>query len=543
MAEAYAETYVSQSAQVKLHATGTASDVLSSQLAQLRAAAEKADAAVQNYRIQHGLLSAEGSSLTEQEIARLNLDLASAKADEAEATARYNTAHEQMSHGSGDDVGEALASPVVTQLRSQRASVSRQLADLQSRYGPKHPLVQAAQQQLNDLDTQIHTEISRVMSNLKAQVDIARQKTSAANSNLTGSTATLAANSNAAVQLNSLELDADAARQLYESFLNRYKETAQSSSTQESDARILQPASPSLNPSFPNVLIFGALGFVMAIASGLGVVILRHMLEAGLSTAEQVEQKLGLRFLGSVPLLDRASSQRRVISRYVVDNPLSVYADALRNVRASILFARQGSEVRTIAFTSALPGEGKTTTTLSMARSAAMSGQSTILVDCDVRRASAARALELRVEKGLVEYLRGEATLDEVLVQDELTACVFLPIAKPRSDADDLIGGPAMLKLLAELRNRFQFVFLDTGPVLAVADTRVLATSVDATVVITQWRKTPRKATEAAIRMLVDVDAYVAGIVLTQVDLKEQAKSGYGDATYFYEQYRQYYTQ
>ncbi len=543
IAQTYADIYVSQSAKVKAQATGTASDVLSLQLDKLRRDAETADAAVQQYRTAHGLLSAEGSSLTEQEIARLNLDLSSEKEDLAEATARLNTAEQQMKRGAGDDVGEALSSPVVMNLRVQRATVSRSLADLQTRYGPRHPEVLQAQQQLHDIDNQIKIEINRIVSNLKAQAQIAQEKVSAAEGNLSSSRSVLAQNGAAAVELNALMLKADSARQVYQAFLNRYQLTAQQTQVQQSDARILAKAEPPTQPSFPNKPIFLALGVVLAAAAGAGMVVLRNMLDAGLSTSEQVEQKLGVQFLGSVPLMDRGPAQRRAVARLVVDSPVSAYADSMRNVRASILFSRPGTDVRTVALTSALPGEGKTTTAISMARSAALSGASCILIDCDVRRAASARALELRPEKGLVELLRGEATLQEVLVRDTLSNAVFLPIAAPRSDADDLVSTPAMLRLISELKKQYQFVFLDTGPVLAVADTRVLASAVDVTVVLTHWRKTPRKATAAAIRLLNDVDAFVAGVVLTQVNLKEQAKSGYGDATYYYEHYRHYYAQ
>lgn len=542
IANAFATLYVEQNLDVKARATGNASDVLSTRLSRLRQDVENAEAAVQNYKIQNNLLSASGSSLTEQEISRLNLDVATARTQQAEAEARYSTAKSQMARGgTGEDVGEALSSAVVQNLRSQKATVSRQLADLQTRYGPRHPLVLQTQQQLADLENQIKQEVDRIISGLQANVQISRQRTAAAQGNLSMSRSQLATNNAAEVRLNELDRTAAAARTLYESYLSRYKETTEKRGLDQSDARVLAQAVPPRASSFPNRPLFLSLGLALALSAGAAAVVFRHMLDAGLSTGEQIEQQLGVRFLGSVPLVGKSVAARQEVGRFVVDKPLSAYADALRNLRASIQFCRTGVEVQVVAFTSALPGEGKTSTAIGMCRSAAQSGAPTVLIDCDVRRASSAKALDLQVEKGLVELLRGEATLEEVIVQDPLTSAFFIPIARPRPDAEDLVSSPAMRELLAKLRKRFQMIYLDTAPVLAVADTRVLATIADVTIVLSKWRGTPKKATEAAINQLETVGAYIGGVVLTQVDLREQARSGYGDAGYYYEHYRQYY--
>lgn len=541
-ANTYAETYVEQTATQKGLATGKAGDVLSSRLAELRAEAERTDTQLQQYKVTHNLLSADGASLTEQEIIQLNLELARNRNAESEAVARYNTARAQVAKGGkGEDVAAALSSDTVELLRGQRGQVARTLADLSARYGPRHPQVLQQQQQLAAIDLQISEEVSRIMSNLQAQVSIARQKTQSSEANVAASRARLAANGQAGVGLAELQRNADAAKAIYESFLTRYKETEGQRGMEQSDARVLAPAIAPDKASFPNRPLMGALGLVLGISVGAGGVVLRHLLDAGLSTAEQVESFLGVRFLGSVPLIAKSAAPRNEVSRFVIDKPISAYSDSLRNLRASIGFSRPGVDVHVIAVTSALPGEGKTSTTIGLARSTALSGSSCVLVDCDVRRASSGRALGLTSEVGLIEYLRGDATLEQVLQKDPLTDAYFLPIAKPRPDADDLVSSPAMRKLLVELRQRFQFVYLDTAPVLAVADTRVLSTMADVTVVLTLWRGTPRKATEAALTQLDTVGSYIAGVALTQVNLAEQAKSGYGDASYYYEHYRQYY--
>jgi capsular exopolysaccharide synthesis family protein len=541
-ANTFAEVYIDQTATEKGLATGKAGDVLSGRLAELRAEAEKTDAALQQYKISHGLLSADGASLTEQEIIQLNLDLARNRNAEAEAVARLNAARAQLaSGGKGEDVAAALSSDTIENLRNQRSQVARQLADLSTRYGPKHPSVLQQQQQLQVVDKQIAEEVERIMSNLQAQVQIARDRTRSSEASVAASRQRLAANGQASVGLNELQRNADAAKAIYESFLTRYKETEGAKGLEQSDARILAPALPPDHASFPNRPLMAALGVVLGLSVGAGGVVLRNLLDAGLSTAEQVESFLGVRFLGTVPLIDKKAAARSEVSRFVIEKPISAYSDSLRNLRASIGFSRPGTDVRVIALTSALPAEGKTSTAIGLARSTALSGASCVLIDCDVRRASSGRALGLTSDLGLVEFLRGEATLEQVLQKDPLTDAYFLPIAKPRPDADDLVSSQTMRNLIADLRKRFQYIYLDTAPVLAVADTRMLSTMADVTVVLVHWRTTPRKATEAALGQLDHVGSYIAGVALTQVDLAEQAKSGYGDASYYYEHYRQYY--
>jgi len=191
--------------------------------------------------------------------------------------------------------------------------------------------------------------------------------------------------------------------------------------------------------------------------------------------------------------------------------------------------------------TSAMPGEGKTTTTFCLGKSMAMSGAKVVVVDCDLRRRNISRLLGVEPESGLTEVLQGLAHLDDVLIEDKASGAWFLPLAKSPYNPRDLFGSQAMDRLLEELRRRFDIVLLDTAPVIPVSDTRLLAPKADVVVFLVQWRKTPRKAIEAAFAMLRSVGAEVAGIALTLVDVREQAKYGYGDPGYYYRSYKKYY--
>lgn len=543
IANKYAELYLLEQLEAKFEATQQATSWLNGRLGELRAQVIADEAAVQQFKIANNLMSASGTSLTEQEISNYNMTLAQARAQVAEDEARLATARRQLASGStGDDVGEALSSPVIQQLRAQRAQVSGQVADLQGRYGERHPEMLKAKRQLSDIDTQIEQEIQRIISNLEARASVSRQRAAALAGSLGGAKGALAANNRAMVRLNELERTAEASRTLYESYLNRYKETSAQQGIEQSDARIVSKAKIPTGQSSPNVPRNLMLGLILALGAGAGAVFLMEMLDAGLATAEDVERRLDTSYLGAVPLLASVASETGMAPiDHVVAKPLSGFAEAFRNLRASVLYSRLGEPVQVVAVTSALPGEGKTTTSVCLGRVAALQGGRVIVVDCDLRRRTVNRLLREEPKVGLLEVLSGEATLQQAVTLDKETGAHFLPLAPTSFTPRDVFGTNAMDRLLSELRSQYDLVILDTAPVLPVADTRILAPKADTVLFLARWRRTPQHAIEAAFRLFEGAGAHIGGVALTQVDMREQAKYGYGDPGYYYREYTKYY--
>lgn len=545
IANAYADAYLTQQLRVKLDATQTANQWLNSRLSGLRSQVEAAEAAVQRYKAANGLLSADGTTLTEQNISALNTQLAEVRASQAEQDARLSTARRQLASGSaGDDVGEALNSPVIQQLRAQKAEVSRRVADLSSRYGPRYPDLLKAQREAADLDVQIQSEIKRIISNLSAQADVARQRTASVESSLGRSRGTLAANNAASVQLNELERNAESVRTLYQSYLDRFKQTSAQQGVEQSDARVISPARVPTKPSAPNVPKSLALSIAVALVAGIGSVFAASALETGLSTSEEIEEALDTPHLASVPLLSSTlAGQRSNLSPidYVIAKPLSAFAESFRNLRAAIAAGGQGDAPKVVLFTSALPGEGKTSTSIGIGRTAAMAGARTIIVDCDLRRRGVTRALDLKPKVGLLEVLLQGASLADAVVLDEKSGAYVLPLNREAQTSRDVFNSAEMASVLEQLKQRFDFVVLDGPPVLPVADSRVLAPRVDAVVLLARWRKTPKRAVQEALREINASGAHLVGAALTQVDVVKQSRAGYGDAGYYYKAYSQYY--
>jgi len=543
IANAFAQGYLNDSVETKSAVTREASGLLSSRLVELGNTAAQDNTAVQQYKIAHGLMSASGTTLTEQEISNYNEQLATARTQAAEDEARLRTAQAQLAHGStGEDVGEALNSPVIQSLRSQRAQASGQVAELSARYGPRHPDMMKAQRQLADIDGEIRQEIERIISNLQAKVDVSRQRAASVAQTLQGAQGTLAVNNRAQVGLTELEQKAAASQALYDAYLNRFKETSTQEGTEQSGARIVSRADVPTVQSAPKVGLYLVFGAILAFGAGVGAIFVGEVLDTGLMTADDVEQRLGVPYLGGLALLkSTAPNAKEPPTDYVVARPLSMFAEAFRTLRAALLVGGEGEPPCVIAITSALTGEGKTTAAMCLGLIAAVQGSKSVVVDCDLRRRSVSQHLPETPAVGLIEVIKGQATLDEALYHEPRSGAAFLTISEGPLTTSDVFSGPAMEALIEDLKRRFDLVILDTPPILIVADTRVLARMADATVLLARWRRTPQQAVKAALRQLDNSGSRLVGVALSLVDMRQQARYAYGDPAYYYGQHRKYF--
>lgn len=543
IANSFAQNYIAQQVDAKFQATHKASLWLSGRLDQLRTQVMADDAALQQFKIDNNLLSASGTTLTEQEISNYNQTLAQANTQVAEDQARLTTARQQLARGStGDDVGETLNSPTIQKLKEQRAEVSRQVATLASQFQDAYPPLMTARQVLADVDAQISAETHRILSNLDAKVAVSRQRESAIKATLGGAQGQLATNNRAAVRLNELERNAQASRALYETYLARYKETSAQEGLEKPDAHIVSNATLPTAASSPNIPVNIGLGFMLALVAGLGGVAAAEAFQNGLRTSNDVEKRFSTRYLGALPLL-RSVSKGSHLSPidFIVAKPLSSFSEAFRSLRDTIHHCDTDRPVKVIAVTSALPGEGKTTTAICLGRAAALQGSRVLIIDCDLRRRSVEAMIKTNAPHGLLEVLSGKVELADAIVKDTKTEAHILPLTEVSVSPKDVFGNRATDRLLSAVRGMYDLVILDTAPILPVADARVLARKADFVLFVARWQATPYQAVEGALRLLAGSNVEVSGIALNQVDMMQQSRFGYGDVGYYFKQYQHYY--
>lgn len=527
LAQATAGLYLEQQMRAKLSATRGAADWLGDRVETLRRDATEAEAAVAAYRARHGLGQDREGSLAAEERARLTTALAEARAARADAEARHQRLRRALTETPAS-VGEVLASPVVHRLRDQEAQVGRTLADLSARYGPLHPRLAETQAELDDLRRQIAAEAARIADGVADEARVARVREQALADALAGLERQRAGEGAASAPLLALEQEAAAARALHESFLRRYKEASEQIALQAPDARIVSPAAVPVRPSWPRkTLVVGAAGGVGLLLS-LALVFVLERLDRGLRRPEDAERRLGRPVLGQMPLL-----------RPCPTSPDAVAGEEMRQIRTALSLSSADRPPRVVAVTSSLPGEGKTTLCLWLARTAGP-GRRVVVVDADLRRPRLGALAGAADGPGLAAVLAGEATVAEALRPGPADGLNVLPGRPVGGVAGDLLGGPAMRAVLEELRRRFDLVVVDTPPVLPVADARMLAPLVDAVLYGVRWEKTPDDVARQGLERLT-----AAGpppfIVLTQVDLKRQASYGYGGYVRYYGRYGAYY--
>ncbi len=544
IADTVAKEYEVDQLNAKFEANKRETGFLEEKLSALRDEVRQAESAVTAYMIAYNITTADGTSITEQEITRTTTDLTNAEAELAAAQARLNNVRSTLARGgSTDSVAEVLGSAVIGELRRQQAEIARQRAELSSRYGPRHPEILRIESEGADINAQISAEMGRIVSSLEGEVDVAESRVRSLRANQDRYRSTLAQNNRALVGLGELEREAESKRLVYQRYLETNNEQGSSESYAQADARILSAAAIPTSPSFPRTKLNIALGMILGGMLAAGLALLAELLDNYFSTPEDIERMFGQSSIGSIPLLTKlkAFGKKEITpADYLIANPLSAFAESVRNLRASIIFADLDKESKTVSITSSLPDEGKTSMTYCLGRMSAMSGARTIIIDGDFRRRQLTEVIGFEPERGFIEHLFGEVTLDEATYIDEQTGLHILPLTNARNTPRDVFGSKAFDALIESLKDNYDLIVIDTGPILLMAESRVVASKTDQVIVVAKWRSTSRWTVQETLKILNDFNANIAGIAMTFVDMSKRKKHGYGGAAY--DSYSKYYT-
>ena len=343
--------------------------------------------------------------------------------------------------------------------------------------------------------------------------------------------------------MRALQREAAANRALYETFLSRFKETSSTQGMETSDARIISATEVPGGPSYPNrnklLTTYLLVGFLGACGLVLGL----QMLNPGMMSPEQVQRVLHEFVIGLIPIVPGKVAPHD----YVLKKPNSGLVEAINSLKFALELSDPDNPVKAVQVTSSVAEEGKTTLAIAVARVMAASGKKVILVDGDLRRSSIGNKLDIREKhKGLSDLVvAGDADLSEFLVRDEKGGVDFMPTGTAKyANATDIFSSHRMVEIVATLKSIYDLVIVDTPPVMAVADARIIGRVVDTTAFVVRWDKTPRKVAKAAVEQLHRADVDIAGVVLQQVDLDRYGRMGYGDSGYYYHygRYGKYYS-
>jgi succinoglycan biosynthesis transport protein ExoP len=546
IANEVADKYIVGQLQAKFDATKKATDWLNDQLVELKQKVESSERAVEQYRKTHELLEVSKEvGLSQQQMSEVNSQLIIARAQRAEAEAKYQQVEAIAKSGRDiDSVAEVLNSSLISSLRQQESEVQRKYSEMLVEFGQRHPRMIQMQAELEDIQAKVRSEVKKVAAGLRNSMDVARAREGSLSSSLRQMESKTSGSNQAEVQLHALEREATANKALFETFLGRFKETASTQGIAQADARVISFAEIPLGASYPkrNLLLMSSV--VGALLFGVFLVFILEMLNPGVRSPEQIQDLFNMSTLGIVPKIVDANA---LPHEYLLTKPQSSLAEAVNTLRISLSLLNPDAEVKSLLVTSSVPGEGKSTLAVLIARHSACAGQRVVLVDTDLRRPTIEKMFKFKDRKlGLTDLLmQHDLSINDVLVDDPETGMKILTGGKSAFiNPVDLFASQRMKSIVNDLRERFDLVILDSAPIMAVPDTRILAGLVDKTIFVLNWDSTPKKVVHGALHLLnKDGHSNIAGVVLQKVNLQQYGRYGYGDSGYYYHygRYNQYY--
>lgn len=542
IANAVAEHYLLAQLEAKHEAARRAGAWLNERLIAARADLDRAQASMERLGgAPVAVTSREAGSEIEQ-LAQLNRQLVDAMVDRTAKDAKLQRIKDMIRRGEQpgpvDEVGSAV---LLQNLHALKAQALRREAELSAQYGDRHPRLIDARRETTELGTRIEAEQAALIREFEGLVRVARGKEETIARELERVKQHAAARDRQDVQLKSAEQEVELARRIYATYLQEAERVADPDALQEPDARIISEAVPPAEPLFPKPKLTLSVSLTVSLVVALVAVYLAELAERGFRTGGDVEAELGIPCLGLVPR-GGAKQGSSTPQDYLVDRPQSRLAEALRGVLATLLAGREPGEGRIVLVTSAMPGEGKTTLTLGLGRLAALEGLSVLVIDADFRRPAVHEIFGPKARAGMAEVLKGELSFEEALAQDPRTRLKILPGSRRLDQPTRLLGNEGVGRLLATAKARFDLVLVDSAPLLAVADARLLAPQADRVVVAIRWHATARAVASHCLAELRASGAPVTGAVLNLVDIRRHAHYGHKEAAFANARLVAYYT-
>ncbi|MEM1140166.1 MAG: AAA family ATPase [Pseudomonadota bacterium] len=527
IANEIARQYLTLQLEDKFSATKEASDYLAERVEELRLEAERLEAEAEDYRAQRNLFSVGSEQIVEQSLASLTARRLTLQSELSEGEARLTTLQAARRFAATSDAIEFLNSGVIQNLKAQRAELESQRAALDARYAPQHPTMLRIDRAISNIDVSIGQEARRIVQGVDREVAIARSKLANVEAEIGEVQGQVRENNASLVTLRSLERDAGAARQLYTEFLERLKQTREQQSLSRPDAKILATATVPERPSEPRLSVVFMMATMLAGVGAAGAVWLAEHLDDGLRDPYEVENKLGVACLGTIPVVETDGAPDGLLTA-LYHEPFSAQGESFRSLITTLRHTAKVVPCPVIAISSALPNEGKTSISLSLGLVASQLGQRVLVVDGDLRRCSVSDLQGERQTVGLVEHLKGDVPLDEAIQVNPMGMHV-LPISTGSGTAVEILFDQTRLKeCVASWREKYDLILIDLPPILAVAEARPLINAADGLLMVSLWRKTPVEAIENALRRIAMIDSNIFGLVLNQTPGYSGTSYGYG---------------
>ncbi|MET3339148.1 MULTISPECIES: polysaccharide biosynthesis tyrosine autokinase [Bradyrhizobium] len=553
IANAIADAYIVDSLEAKYQATRRASVWLQDRIKELRTQASAAQKAVVDFKTANNIVDTGGRLMNEQQLAEVNSQLVMAHAATAEAKARMDRINDILKQEIPDaSVADALKNDTIVKLRGQYVDMASKESIWAMKYGSDHLAAVNLRRQMAEIKKNIVDELKRIQESYKSDYDIAQTREEAIKSSLANVVSESQLTNQAQVQLRELESNAQSYQAMYDNFLQRYMESVQQQSFPITEARVISAASTPLVKSFPKTLIVLAIAVFGGLMLSFGAAMARELTDKVFRTTGQVEEVLGANCIAILPALGGAPSGSKLgakfarksnpqpdLLRYVIENPLSRFSEAIRSLKVAVDLNSIVRENRVLATTSTLPNEGKSTLSTNLAQLMAHGGARVILVDGDLRNPSLSRALVPDAKIGLVDVVANKVQLEDALTVDPETKLSILPagITSKLFHTNEILASKAMHSLITLLRSKYDYVVVDMPPMAPVVDVRVTSSFVDSYVFVVEWGKTNIDVVRHNLRGSPEIQDKLLGVVLNKADTQALARYESYHGRYYYQKY------
>jgi capsular exopolysaccharide synthesis family protein len=538
VANAVAKAYIDMNLDFRFRATQEASEWLEAQLAEQRKGVESAEARLQQYREQNDALSLEDrQNIVVQKLADLNAAVTRAKTERLQKEAMYRQLVAVQDDPVAIDTFPAiLGNQFIQHQKGELASLQRRQAQLAEKFGEKHPEMIEVQSAIEASQRKLQGEIAKVVQAVRTEYQAAVAQEQGMTNALEAQKLEALAMNRKAIDYGVIQRDVDSNTQIYETLLQRAKETGVSGELRTSNIRVVDPAEAPADPVSPRRALNILVGLFGGAFLGVGLAFFFEYLDNRVKTPEEIEHELGLPSLGLIPMTAGVPGKANPL---ISDSAPPNFSEAFRALRTNILFSAAEGGPRSIVVTSTGPSEGKTMVAGNVAIGLAQTGQRVLLIDADMRRPRAHELFGVNVEPGLSNLLVGAAKPSEVVQPGGVENLWVMPAGKTPPNPAELLGSKRFADLTASLGGHFDCVVIDTPPVLAVTDAAVVAHRASGVLFVIAADVTSRQAAQTALDQLEHAHARFLGAVLNRVDVERHS---YYYSRYYRKEYANYYT-
>jgi capsular exopolysaccharide synthesis family protein len=534
-----AQVFIENDLNARYEMTRQATNWLQERVTDLKDKVLQSERALQAYRERSGIISTQGlaQSGSSSQLEGLTTRLIDARLRRTDA----ETAHSQVRNAAkGADLSEipaVLRAPGVAEAKRNVLESERKFSEMSQRYGFEHPRHVAAKAELEASKAALKSQLDTTVASIKREYEAAQSVEREIERTLGQARSSVQTLNRAEFELGVLQREVESNREMYNMFMTRAKETNSTSDLQSPIARVVDPALTPNAPVKPRKGLIVLVSILLALLAGVGASLLLDQLDKPIKTADDVERKLQVPLLTTLPLLNKGEARRAASARLFADQPNSVFAESIRTARSGVLLSALDEPHRVLLVTSSLPGEGKSTFSVNLALAHAQT-QRTLLIDADMRRPSIAKALDLAPNaSGLSTFVAGSKPLAECVQAVEGTRLYVMPSGPLPPNPLELISSRRFKERMAELNAQFDMIILDSPPVELVSDALMLCSVSSGVIYVTKAMETATPMVNKGLERVRRADGDILGLVLNQFDFKRASKyygdySGYGKYGY-----------